>query len=157
MNVLIVYFSKTGHTGEAAHAIATGVKEAGSEVKIVKNDEFSASLLANYDAVLFGTPCRFGGVSSKLGVAPIIKKMLLALPENSLAGKKCGGFSIHFGGGAKHAVTNMGKIISTKGCTDYVAGPIAAAGAPLSLWTGKAVTPEDEVRFSAFGKEFVSA
>lgn len=156
MNVLIVYFSKTGHTGEAANAIAEGIKTAGSEVTVIKNDEFSADLLATYDAVLVGSPCRWGGVSSKLGVAPVIKKMLLALPDNALAGKKCGGFAVHFGGGAEHAVTNMGNIITTKGCDNYVVGPIAAAGAPLSLWTGSAVSPEDEARFKAFGQEFVS-
>ncbi len=108
--------------------------------------------LADYDAVLVGSPCRFGGVSSKLGIAPVIKKMLLALPDGSLAGKKCGGFAIHFGAGAEHAVTNIGKAVVTKGCTDYIAGPVASAGAPLSLWTGKAVSPEDEEIFKAFGK-----
>ncbi len=41
MRVLIVYFSKTEHTGEAANAIAGGITEAGSSVNVIKNDAFS--------------------------------------------------------------------------------------------------------------------
>ncbi len=156
MKVLIVYFSKTGHTEEAAQAIAQGIKEAGSDSTMVKSDEFSADLLPDYDALLIGSPCRLGGVSKKLGVAPVVKRMLLALPQGALSEKKCGGFSVHCAVGAEHAVINIGKIVATKGCENYIAGPVAAAGAPLSLWTGKAVAPEDRERFSAFGKEFVS-
>ncbi len=78
------------------------------------NNVFSADIFTDYDAVLVGSPCRFGGVSAKLGIAPVIKKMLLALPDGSLAGKKCGGFEIHFGAGEEHAVTNIGKAVVQK-------------------------------------------
>jgi len=91
-NVLIAFYSRGGSTAALAEAVAQGARDAGAEVKLRRVDEFvsddiiakapgwkeSRELLkskyaaptlddaAEADAIIFGTPTRFGNVSSEL-------------------------------------------------------------------------------------------
>lgn len=155
MKVLILYYTKTGHTLEAASATAEGIKSAGSEVDLVNDKDFNANELSKYDALIVGSPCHGGSVSKKAGIAGPIKKALNALEAGILKGKRCGGISVNAGAGGEVTITNIGAILMEKGCEDYRTGPVARAGSPISLWKGPSVTPEDQERFKAFGAEFV--
>lgn len=154
MKVLILYFTKTGHTLEAANATAEGIRSAGSEVDLVPIKDFNAVELAYYDALIVGSPCWNGAISSS-GVAKPITQALNTLTPETLKGKRCGGISVNASMGGENTVKTMGKILAQKGCEDYRPGPVAKAGVPLSLWKGPSVTPKDEELFKAFGTEFV--
>src|SRR5688572_5062117 len=89
--IAIVYYSSTGTTYKLARAIEAGAREAGAEVKLLKvretapaqaiesnpkwaqhvsetKDVAEAQLsdLEWADAIIFGTPTRYGGASSQL-------------------------------------------------------------------------------------------
>lgn len=155
MKVLILYFSKTGHTLEAANAIVEGIEAAGSEAEIVNVKEFDVSSISNYEAIIVGSPCWAGSMSKKKGVSKPVKKMLNAIEPGVLAGKKCGAFAVHSGNGGGNTVANIGSILKEKGCADCKIGPVATAGSPASLWKGKPVGPEDQEILKNFGSEFV--
>jgi NAD(P)H dehydrogenase (quinone) len=90
--VLIAFYSRNGSTAALAEAVAEGARAAGAEVKLRRVDEFVSDeviakaqgwkesreqLKARYpaptpddaawaDAIIFGTPTRFGNVSAEL-------------------------------------------------------------------------------------------
>ncbi|SOD99892.1 NAD(P)H:quinone oxidoreductase [Caenispirillum bisanense] len=84
--VLVLYYSTWGHVETMAQAVAEGVREAGAEVTLkrvpelmpqdiiekmgVKTDQAAEIArpeeLADYDAVIFGTPTRFGNMAAQM-------------------------------------------------------------------------------------------
>jgi flavorubredoxin len=155
VQVLIVYYTKTGHTLEAANATAAGIRAAGSEADLVRTVEFDASRLASYDALIVGSPCWAGAVTAP-GIAAAVKEAVDALPAGAVEGKRCGAISVCSAMGAETTIRGIGEALAGKGCTDFRAGPWAKAGVPLSLWVGPAVRSEDEERFRAYGSTFVA-
>lgn len=90
-NVAVIYYSATGTVYELADSVAAGAKDAGAEVRLLKVQELApAEAIASNqgwtdhaaatqdvpvatsddilwaDAVIFGTPTRFGNVASQL-------------------------------------------------------------------------------------------
>jgi NAD(P)H dehydrogenase (quinone) len=84
--VLVLYYSAYGHIETMANAVAEGAREAGAQVdvkrvpelvplEVAKNSHFKLDQpapvavvadLANYDAIIVGTPTRFGRMSSQM-------------------------------------------------------------------------------------------
>lgn len=84
--VLVLYYSSYGHIEAMAEAVAAGVREAGATAVIKRVPELvpeqitkrsgykldqSAEIatvaeLADYDAIIFGTPTRFGNMASQM-------------------------------------------------------------------------------------------
>lgn len=84
--VLVLYYSTYGHTEQLAQAVADGARSAGAEVTLKRVPELmppevarsagakldqaadvaSPGELAQYDAIIVGTPTRFGRVSSQM-------------------------------------------------------------------------------------------
>ena len=84
--VLVLYYSSWGHVEQMAHAAAEGAREAGAEVTVKRVPElvpeevarqFHYKLdqdapiaqpdeLADYDAIIFGTPTRFGNMAAQM-------------------------------------------------------------------------------------------
>ena len=84
--VLVLYYSSYGHIEKMAEAVAEGVREAGAEAVIKRAPETvpedvarqsgfkldqkapiaSAAELADYDAVIIGTPTRFGNMAAQM-------------------------------------------------------------------------------------------
>ena len=156
MKILILYFSKTGHSLEAANATAEGIRSAGSEADLVAVSDFHASTVADYEGLILGSPCWAGSVTP-WGVAKPVLSALDSLPPDCLKEKPCGGISVHSKMGGKTTVRTLGRLLSRKGCEDYRPGPAAKAGIPFSLWKGPSVEARDEERFKAYGAEFVDA
>jgi len=48
MKILILYYSKTGHTLEAANATANGIRSAGAQVDVISVSDFQIETIANY-------------------------------------------------------------------------------------------------------------
>jgi flavodoxin len=155
MKVLILYFTKTGHTLEAANSVAEGIKNAGSEVDLANVKDFASDRLSGYDALIFGSPCWAGSISKKAGIANPLKTFLSELKADALNGKKCGGIAVHAGNGGDVTLKNIGAILMDKGCEEYRPGPVARAGSPLSLWKGPSVGAKDLELYKAYGAEFV--
>ena len=85
-NVLVLYYSSYGHIATLASAVADGVRRAGAHATIKRVPELvpehvarsagyclapdvpeaSVGELADYDAILFGTPTRFGNMSGQM-------------------------------------------------------------------------------------------
>jgi len=155
MKVLILYYTKTGHTLEAGNAVADGIKSAGSKVDLINVKEFTPDKISAYDALIVGSPCWTGSIRRKEGIAFSLKDALVKLPSNILMGKKCGGFAVHAGNGGEVTVANIGVILRDKGCENYIPGHVARAGSPLSIWKGRSVSEKDLEIFKAYGSEFV--
>ena len=84
--VLVLYYSSWGHVEALANAAAEGAREAGAEVtvkrvpelvpdEVAKNFHYKLDQpapiaqpeeLAEYDAILFGTPTRYGNMASQM-------------------------------------------------------------------------------------------
>ncbi len=84
--VLVLYYSSYGHIETLANAVAAGARDAGAEVtikrvselvpeKVAKDSGFKLdqaapvaepSELPDYDAIIVGTPTRFGNMSSQM-------------------------------------------------------------------------------------------
>ncbi len=86
-SILVLYYSSYGHTAAMAEAVASGVLEAGAQAdirrvaetappEVVKRAGFSANhdhpviegpdTLTKYDAIIVGTPTRYGRMSSQM-------------------------------------------------------------------------------------------
>ncbi len=84
--ILVLYYSSYGHVETLADAVATGARDTGAEVTVkrvpelvpedvAKNGGFKLDQLApvalpgelaDYDAIIVGTPTRFGNMSSQM-------------------------------------------------------------------------------------------
>ena len=68
--VAIIYYSSTGTTYQLAKAVEEGAREAGAETRLLKVRETAPEAamddLTWADAVIFGTPTRYGGATSQL-------------------------------------------------------------------------------------------
>ena len=86
MKVLILYYSAYGHIRTMAEAVAAGAREAGAEVTVKRVPETlppelqkqlgiaepagvpvaTVDELPGYDAIIFGTPTRFGNMTAQM-------------------------------------------------------------------------------------------
>jgi NAD(P)H dehydrogenase (quinone) len=84
--VLVLYYSSYGHIEQMAHAAAEGARAAGADVDVKRVPETvpaeitqkmgfkldqtapiaAPEELANYDAIIFGTPTRFGNMAGQM-------------------------------------------------------------------------------------------
>jgi len=62
--VLIVYYSHSGHTKLLAEAIGAGARDGGTMVKIQPTNETSGADLLSADAIVIGSPTYFGSQAS---------------------------------------------------------------------------------------------
>jgi NAD(P)H dehydrogenase (quinone) len=86
VKVLVLYYSSYGHIEAMAEAVAEGAREAGASVSLKRVPEIvpeevaakagyrldqpapvaSVPELADYDAIIFGTPTRFGNMAAQM-------------------------------------------------------------------------------------------
>ena len=156
MKVLILYYTKAGHTLEAASAAAEGIRSGGSEADLITAEGFDVARLAGYDALIVASPCWAGAVGRPT-LAKLMERALTALATDALRDKRCGGISVHSGMGGENTIQRIGELLTQKGCADYRPGPAARAGVPFSLWKGPSVSQEDEAHFRAYGSEFANS
>jgi NAD(P)H dehydrogenase (quinone) len=69
MQVLVMYFSRTGHTKLLAEAVAQGVQEVDSVNCVLKPmAEVTKEDFANSDGIIIGSPVYFGGMAGEVKV-----------------------------------------------------------------------------------------
>jgi len=67
MQVLVIYYSKTGHTKKLAEAIAEGVAEVGGVTCVVKSvAEVTKDDFVTADGIIAGSPVYFGTMAAEL-------------------------------------------------------------------------------------------
>ena len=81
--IAVVYWSGTGNTEAMAKAVLEGAKEKGAEAVLLTSDEFSASMMDDYDAVAFGCPAMGAEVLEEDEFEP-----MFAACESKLSGKR---------------------------------------------------------------------
>jgi len=81
--VAVVYWTGTGNTAAMAGAVEEGARNGGAEVSIFNSDEFTADMVADYDAIAFGCPAMGAEVLEEMSFDPMFTSV-----EGLLSGKK---------------------------------------------------------------------
>lgn len=109
MKVIIIYESKYGNTKRVAETIIEGIKEVGGiETSIKELKEVDLKKVAEYDAILIGSPNHMGGPTR--GIKSFIDK----LGNLQLKGKMFAVFDTYLGKDFEKAMKKMEKRISEK-------------------------------------------
>ena len=107
--VIVVYESKHGNTKLVAEAIIEGTNEIeGIEAVLSELKEVDLNNIADYDAILVGSPNHFGGPTRS------IKKFIDKLGKLDLKGKMFAVFDTYLGDDFEKAVKKMEKRINEK-------------------------------------------
>ncbi len=64
--VLVIYYSRTGHTRRMAEEVALGVKNSGAEAVVCAVGECDLNELLDYDGVIAGSPTYYGLVAGPI-------------------------------------------------------------------------------------------
>ena len=83
--VLIVYVSTTGNTEKMASAICEGAKAAGADVTCKTVGDASASEIANYDVIAFGSPAMGAEVIEEAEMEPFFTEAASAINGKKVA------------------------------------------------------------------------
>ncbi len=127
--ILITYFSVSGHTEKMAAFLSDLCSKDGMEVTLKKVEETDYKELANYDAILIGSPTYYGSMAWQ------VKKLLdeSVKLHGKLQGKVGGAFTsaANVGGGNEttildilHAMLIHGMIVQGEHKGDHY-GPVA--------------------------------
>jgi menaquinone-dependent protoporphyrinogen IX oxidase len=107
--VIIVYETKYGNTKLVAEKIIEGMREVGGiETTLSEIKDFDLNKLANYDAILIGSPNHIGDPTRG------IKKFIDKLRKLSLSEKSFAVFDTYLGKDFEKAVKKMQKQINEK-------------------------------------------
>jgi len=104
-NILVAFFSKTGHTEQMAQSVRQGAEAAGADVDVRPVAEMQASMLLEYDGIILGSPTYYGQMAWEM------KELLDESVKfhGKLEGKVGGAFASAgvLGGGAETTVLSL--------------------------------------------------
>ena len=107
--IIVVYESKYGNTRLVAETIVEGMREvSGIETVLNELKEVDKNRLAEFDAILVGSPNHIGSATGS------IKKFLKELGKLNLTGKQVAVFDTYLSKDFEKAVKKMEKLISEK-------------------------------------------
>ena len=107
--VLVVYESKYGNTRLVAEKIIEGMKQvSGLEAELAEVKKVALDRLAQFDAILTGSPNHMGRATGS------IRKFIDSLGKLNLEGKKIAVFDTYMGADFEKAVKKMEKQIKEK-------------------------------------------
>lgn len=92
--VAVVYWSGSGNTEQMALAIQSAAKAAGADVHLYKAMDFSASMVNQFDSVVFGCPARGNEQLEEETMQPLWDAC-----KTQLRGKRIGLFGSYGSGG----------------------------------------------------------
>lgn len=84
-NAAIVFWSGTGNTEAMANAVKAGAQEAGAEVSVFAAVDFSAEMVADFDAIAFGCPAMGDEVLEEDEFQPMFDAVLPSLNSKKVA------------------------------------------------------------------------
>ena len=143
---LVLYHTKTGHTADAADAVARGLESRRVKTTVKRISEAKPEELAEYSIVAVGSPTR--------GAKParVVKRFLKGLDRKALKGKAATAFSPYAGFRGKATVRRLSRLLR-KRKAKVVRGVAVKAGAPLSLWKGPDIREKDILRLEELGRK----
>ncbi len=144
---LVVYHTKTGHTAEAAEAVARGLRERKFQVVVKRVSEVSPGELEGCAVLAVGSPTR--------GARParVVKRFIKGLEKKSLKGKAATVFTAYAGFRGRATLRRLRRLLKRRGAKVVLRGVAVKAGAPLSLWKGPQASPEDVARLEELGRK----
>ena len=128
-SILVIYYSRTGHTQEMAEFIASGIRDGGAEAVLKSVDEVNVDELAGYDGVVIGSPSYYGCMAAE--IKQLLDKSISV--QGKLDGKVGGAFcsSARLSGGNETTVLSLlnallvhGMVV-TGGTPQFPYGPVA--------------------------------
>jgi len=142
---LVLYHTKTGHTADAAMAVARGLESRRVRTTVKRVGETSPGELVEYNILAVGSPTR--------GAKParVVKRFLKGLDRKALKGKTATSFSSYAGFRGKATVRRLGRLLRRRKAR-VLRGVAVKAGAPLSLWKGPDIREEDVLRLEELGR-----
>jgi NAD(P)H dehydrogenase (quinone) len=115
---IIIYESKYGNTKIVADEVAEGIRGvSGVEAEVLELGEVDPEGLAEYDAVIIGSPNHIGNATRS------IRKFIDGLGKINLEGKLAAVFDTYMGGDFEKAVKKMEKQLAQKAPSLSVAAP----------------------------------
>jgi flavodoxin len=105
---IVIYESMFGNTKRAAETIIEGMKEAGVEAVLSTPKELDEKQLADFDAIVVGSPTHMGGATRG------IRKFIDKLGKLKLQGKMVAFFDCHASPEPGKAVGKMEKQLGEK-------------------------------------------
>lgn len=143
---LVLYHTKTGHTADAADAVARGLESRRVKATVKRISEAKPEELAYYSIIAVGSPTR--------GAKParVVKRFLKGLDRKALKGKAAASFSSYAGFRGKATVRRLSRLLR-KRKAKVVRGVAVKAGAPLSLWKGPDIREKDILRLEELGRK----
>lgn len=143
---LVVYHSKTGHTEEAARAVARGLESAKVEATVKRVSEVDPGELDAYSIIAVGSPTR--------GARParVVKRFIKGLDRKALKGKAATAFTAYAGFRGRATLRRLRRLLRRRKARVVLRGVAVKAGAPLSLWKGPQASPEDVARLEELGR-----
>ncbi len=147
MQAIIVYYSLTGQTAQAAKYIAKGLEAENVDVVISLNaHKATADDLRNKDIVVIGTPVHVGAPAMEL------RRFLNKLPEDALSGKKVAIFSTFLFWGSDTALNTVEEILRDKGASGDILRMARRTSILRNIWNALTGSTKDEEAWIAFGK-----
>ena len=84
-NIAIVFWSATCNTEAMADAVKAGAQEAGAEVSVFSASDFTADMVADFDAIAFGCPAMGDEVLEEDEFQPMFDAVLPVLTGKKVA------------------------------------------------------------------------
>ena len=84
-HIAVVFWSGTGNTEAMADAVKAGAQEACAEVSVFNASDFSADMVADFDAIAFGCPAMGDEVLEEDEFQPMFDAVLPALNGKKVA------------------------------------------------------------------------
>jgi len=150
VKALIVYYSKTGHTKQAAEDIGRGMEGEGVEC-VIKGAAECDGGVGEFEIVLIGSPT-YGNRGYHKPARPL-ERFLDGLSPKGLEGKVCAAFTVNASMGGSSVVKGMEEMLAERGGKVISGGPVVKAGVPLSLWKGPNASESDVKECEEFGKK----
>ena len=145
-NALVVYHTRTGHTGSAAEAIARGLESAKVTTTVKPLSKVKAEELEDYSMIAMGSPTHGGRPARP------VRKFIRGLDKQALKGKSATTFTSYAQFRGKATLRSMKRLLKRKKAKVAPRGVAVKAGAPLSLWKGRDIKEKDLVRLEKLGR-----
>jgi flavorubredoxin len=143
---LVLYHTKTGHTADAAEAVARGLESRKVKTTVKRISDVDPSKLSDYSMIAVGSPTR--------GARParVVKRFLRGIDKKALKGKTATTFSSYSAFRGKATLRHMARPLKRRKAK-VLKGVAFKAGAPLSLWKGPEASEKDVVRLEELGRK----
>lgn len=151
MQALIVYYSLTGNTAQAAKYIAKGLEGENVGVTLLNTYKAKPEDLNNKDIIIIGSPTHMNAPAME------IRRFLNKLPEKAFANKKVAVFTTYILFGGETALSAIEEIAREKGATKVLPGLTRQASILRNLWNVITGSTETEEAWIAFGNQIAKS